>query len=331
MQKPSLIYQFSPEDVGRYKRLDTFLAEKCEDLSRTQIKKLMTDGQITLLDSTQSQENPVQSLSKMPASGMTIKVTLPQVKDVGLVRENIPLDILYEDEHLLIINKSAGLVVHPAPGHSTGTLVNALLYHYPGIYNIGQEERPGIVHRLDKGTTGAMIVAKNTKCHQLLIELFSEHKIFKRYKAITYGTQVPFKGKVESLIGRHPVHRKKMSTKTSNGKIAQTKYQVEKNFPWFQLVDIELLTGRTHQIRVHFTEKLNAPLLGDSLYGRPHNQIKNLPNELSQLIKSYDHPLLHSVQMRFIHPILKKEIDIVAPYSSFFQQFLDKANILHEQ
>lgn len=294
------------EDLKAYKRLDIYLSKTLKELSRNFIKNLFQKGLITL-----SEESPYQGkieLKKMPPAGSIIQIEVPPAAPSDAIPENIPLDILYEDEHLIIINKAAGMVVHPAPGHPSGTLVNAILYHCQDLTGVGDTKRPGIVHRLDKGTSGVMVVAKTQKCHEGLVMLFSEHNIIREYQAIVMKTKMNARGEVESHIGRHPNNRLKMASRVRGGRWSKTYYKVLDTFKHCTLVSCTLETGRTHQIRVHMSGDLKAPLLMDPLYGNPKEHVKRLPGEVSRIFNDYPHPFLHAKKLGFVHPITKEEL-----------------------
>lgn len=299
------------EDINSYRRLDQWLASKVPDSSRTEIKSLFEKGCITC-------KEYALTLKRMPAGECTVLVDRPEIQETELLAQNIPLDILYEDEHLVIVNKPQGLVVHPAPGHPDGTLVNAILYHCPDIQGVGDQKRPGIVHRLDKGTSGVMVIAKNTKCHRLLVELFSKHELERRYEAFTLGKEIPVGGTLKSLIGRHPTQRQKMSTKSrSNPKEAITHFKLLGRNEKINWVECRLETGRTHQIRVHLTELLNNPLLGDEMYGNIKTQRNLLPESLKDI--PLEAPYLHAKLLAFIHPITQAEIRYETQAPEHFQ------------
>jgi 23S rRNA pseudouridine1911/1915/1917 synthase len=308
------------DDCLKYKRLDQYLSDLIEQMSRSVIKNIFQKG---LIYNDPTQENPKKlELKKMPPAGTTIIVEIPPPLPSKATPENIPLDIIFEDEHLIIVNKPAGLVTHPAPGNYTGTLVNAILYHCKDLSGVGDEKRPGIVHRLDKGTSGIMVVAKNHQCHQGLIDLFSKHEIDRVYHAIVMGSKHPATGTIEGSIGRHPLHRKKMAMNVKNGKDAITHFKVLEYFEKFSLVELKLETGRTHQIRVHLSTKLRAPILCDPLYGSPNDHIKRLGNPYNKLIKDYSYPFLHARVLGFIHPITKKKLYFEVNPPDTFSQIL---------
>lgn len=236
--------------------------------------------------------------------GETICITFPALRATEVVAQELPLQVLYEDAHLIVINKPAGLVVHPAPGHSEGTLVNALLHHCQDLAGIGGELRPGIVHRLDKDTSGVMMATKDDQTHLRLAEQFQVHSITRRYVALVHGLLPRDVGRVDCPIGRHPLERKKMSGKCRNGRRAVTHWQVLQRFPddRLTLVELNLETGRTHQIRVHFAE-MNFPLVGDPLYGKS-GRIKEMKDvALRTLLSALGRQALHAKILGFTHPI----------------------------
>jgi 23S rRNA pseudouridine1911/1915/1917 synthase len=304
------------EDRDHFKRLDLFLVHKLPQFSRSTIKRLFEDEEI-------SAENISLSLNKMPPVGTVIEVEVPPPVPSDLIAEKIPLEILFEDQHLIIINKPAGLVVHPAPGHYTGTLVNAILYHCPDLKGIGAEKRPGIVHRLDMGTSGVMVVAKDQPTHEGLVQLFSLHDIERRYEALIAGSPNVLSGTLSSNIGRHPTNRLKMAANVKNGKKAITHFKVLRKFENCTHIELKLETGRTHQIRVHMAQLLNAPVLCDPLYGAGTAHLKKLSNSIRQLLETYPHQLLHAKELGFIHPITKVKLHFTAPPPEIFQQALE--------
>ncbi|MCO4755981.1 MAG: RluA family pseudouridine synthase [Bacteriovoracaceae bacterium] len=315
MQDQITVFTISPEDLQAHKRLDSFLAQRFPDLSRSLIKKLFQDKHIL--------SDVKLELKKMPAAGTEISFKMPVANPVDIVAQNIPIEILFEDEELIIVNKHAGLVVHPAAGNPDGTLVNAILHHCPDLKGIGNEKRPGIVHRLDKGTSGVMVVAKTQRCHEGLVELFSTHDIDRLYEAISLGARIPPQKTLESEIGRSPHNRLKMSTKVKQGKAALTHMKVLNFFNNFSHVELRLETGRTHQIRVHLSELLNCPILNDPLYGRKNEEKKFYTDSMKVLLKDYEHPFLHAKYLGFIHPITKKRLEFETKPPQIFQDILE--------
>jgi 23S rRNA pseudouridine1911/1915/1917 synthase len=312
------------EDRLQFKRLDLWLAHHCTELSRTTIKNLFTAEEITL-----AELSPYQGkleLKKMPPAGAIVEVCVPPPLDYEVAPEPIDLTILFEDEHLLIVVKPAGMVTHPAPGNTSGTLVNAILHHCPDIEGVGGVKRPGIVHRLDKGTSGVMVVAKNHRCHEKLVELFSKHDLTRRYEALTLSHPKQLTGTLRSTIGRDPKNRKKMSVH-GRGKTAITHYKLIEKFPGVSHLELTLETGRTHQIRVHLAQLLNCPILMDETYGEPRRHLKHLSPELVELLKDYPHPLLHARHLSFVHPITKAQLGFDQPAPEIFEKTL---NLLQE-
>ncbi len=272
-------------------RLDQLLKERYPDYSRSYFQGIILKGAVLL--------NGKEAKKRFPLKvGDRIDVTLLPVSEIELIPEKIPLNILFEDEHLLAIDKPSGMVVHPAPGHPKGTFVNALLYHCNNIEKVGEEHRPGIVHRLDKDTSGVLIAAKTRRTHEALVNLFAERKMKKEYLAICIGN--PGNGTVDQPIGRHPNHRKEM-TISEKGKHAVTHYETLEYNDCFSLVRLFPKTGRTHQIRVHL-QFLGTPVFGDTLYGfEKMNRKQEAPRMM-----------LHAHRLTFTHPFTKKEISLQA-------------------
>lgn len=282
---------------GNHERLDAFLASELPDLSRSRIQALIREQHILLNGKPAKPRDTVKS-------GDSVSLSLPEAVPDIAVPQNIPLDILYEDEHILVLHKQHGIVVHPAPGNPDGTLVNALLYHCKGhLSGIGGVERPGIVHRLDKDTSGCLVVAKTDIAHQSLTTQFSERSTMEKlYLAVTHGIPKPDKGSIFTHIGRHPVNRQKMAVvNPPGGKTAITDYKTLATDPATKtaLILCHLHTGRTHQIRVHM-HHLGTPILGDPIYGKKHE----LPTPRL---------LLHAWQLTFNHPVTEKKLHFTAP------------------
>lgn len=280
-------------------RLDAYLAEQMEDLSRSRIQDLIREQHITLNCKPAKPRDGVKE-------GDLIQVVIPEAVPLEHVAQEIPLEVLYEDDDLIVINKPHGMVVHPAAGNPDGTVVNALLHHCQGkLSGIGGMERPGIVHRLDKDTSGCLVVAKSDPAHRGLVEQFSERKTMeKRYLAVTRGEPKPEKDTVFTHIGRHPVNRQKMAViNPPGGKAAITDYEVKGRDPstGSALVLCDLHTGRTHQIRVHLHHK-GAPIVGDPIYGKPSKE-SGLPDRL----------MLHAWKLSFVHPVSGERVAFEAP------------------
>jgi 23S rRNA pseudouridine1911/1915/1917 synthase len=304
------------EDLVNFKRLDHFLTAKLESLSRNQIQQLFE------LEKIISSDGSLLSLSKMPKNPITISVVIPAPKISEYAPENIPLHILYEDEYLLFLNKPAGMVVHPSLGHESKTLVNALLYHCKDLKGVGNVLRPGIVHRLDIGTTGVMVVAKDQKTHILLCDIFKYHKLDRLYVAIASNILIKQEGKIETPFGRHPKHRLKM-TSTSGDKLAITHFKILESYKKMSLIECKLETGKTHQIRVHLSEVFNASILNDHLYGNIANQMAKCSLSVRAKLEPYPFPLLHAKFLGFVHPITEKYISFEIDPPAFFQEIVE--------
>lgn len=286
-------------------RLDKFLTEKLPDMSRSHIQKLIRDGNVTVNKKT------VKANYKV-FLGEIVEIDIPEPECLDIVPENIPLDILYEDDDILVVNKPKGMVVHPAPGHYSGTLVNAIMFHCKeNLSGINGVLRPGIVHRIDMNTTGSLLICKNDKSHRFLAEQLKEHSITRKYHAIVYGNLKEDSGTIASPIGRHPVERKKMSTKAKNGRPAVTHYQVLERFGNFTYIECQLETGRTHQIRVHMSS-IGHPILGDDLYGP------------SKSPYTLDGQTLHAKILGIVHPTTKEYMEFDAPLPTYFLDLLEK-------
>lgn len=285
-------------------RIDRFLSEEMPDMSRSRIQKLIKDEDILVND------KPVKANYRLSFDDR-IEVTIPELKEPEIVAEDIPLDILYEDEDILIVNKPKGMVVHPAPGHYSGTLVNALMFHCKdSLSGINGVMRPGIVHRIDMNTTGSLIVCKNDAAHQSLADQLKVHSIKRVYEAIVHGNLKDDEGTINAPIGRHPIDRKKMSTHCKNGRNAITHYRVLKRFGNFTYVSCELETGRTHQIRVHMAS-IGHPILGDDVYGPAKCPVKNLVGQT-----------LHAKTLGIIHPRTQEYLEVNAPLPNYFENLL---------
>lgn len=295
-----LVFTVQPDDSGR---LDLWLVAQMPGVSRSRLHSLIKDGSVSIDGS------PVRSSSRV-APGQVVEVRLPPPAPTAPSPEEIPLEIMHEDNDLIVLVKPAGMVVHPAPGHTAGTLVNALLHHCDSLEGVGAVERPGIVHRLDRDTSGVMVVAKNHPAMEGLVRLFKCGEVLKEYLALVHGRAQPLSGVVENLIGRHPVDRKRMAVVRRNGKLAITRYRVEKLLGYgVSLVRCEIQTGRTHQIRVHM-HSLGCPIVGDSVYGRKHLD-KRLPQKPAR-------HMLHAVKLAFKHPVSLAPLNFYAPVPDDF-------------
>lgn len=289
-------------------RLDIFLVSQLNDFSRTKIKNLIKKGAVTLNGIVKTDPS---FLLKEKAK---ITLTEQEAEKLDLTPENIPLNIVYEDEDIIVIDKNAGMVVHTSAGHYSGTLVNALLYHCgDSLSGIGGVKRPGIVHRIDKETSGLLVVAKNDVSHVDLAKQFFNHSIERAYQAIVWGVPSLPAGTIEGAIGRHPKNRQKMAI-VENGKNAITHYKLLKTFKMdASLIECRLETGRTHQIRVHMTH-IGHGLIGDKTYGRTTPaRVKNLTDEHKNLLKNFPRQALHAYKLGFIHPKTKENISFESP------------------
>ena len=294
------------EDVGT--RIDVFLADAMENLSRSGVQKLIEEGHITLNGGRTKANYKLRERD-------IIDVEVPEVKEVEILPEDIPLDILYEDADVIVVNKPQGMVVHPAPGHTSGTLVNALMFHCGGeLSGINGEKRPGIVHRIDKDTSGVLMVAKNDMAHQSLAAQLAEHSITRKYNAVVYNGFTEDEGTVDEPIGRNPQDRKKMAV-VPGGRRAVTHYRVLERLGKFTFIEAQLETGRTHQIRVHMTY-IGHPLLGDSVYG-PKKQPFNLKGQV-----------LHARVLGFIHPRTGEYMEFESELPEYFTRLLDNVKKL---
>lgn len=299
------IMNFVPDEKDISTRIDRYLTEQCPDLSRSYIQKLLKEGAVSV------NEAPVKANYKVQA-GNQITLTIPDMQAPDIRPEAIPLDILYEDQWLLVVNKPKDMVVHPSAGHMEGTLVNAIMAHCgEHLSGINGVLRPGIVHRIDKDTTGALLVCKDDTVHRDLAEQLKEHSIKRRYRAVVQGNIKEDEGTVDAPIGRHPTDRKKMAINHKNGKNAVTHYKVLERFGNATYIECRLETGRTHQIRVHMAS-LGHPLLGDTVYGSSKN-----PYHLQG-------QALHAMILGFIHPATGKYMEFEAPLPNYFLKLLDK-------
>ena len=291
-------------------RLDTYLRDKFPAASRGAIQRLIEEGHILVNG---KRVKPTHT----PHAGEKVDVHWPEAKPAEAQPEEIPFDVLFEDESLLVVNKPAGLVVHPAAGHEEHTLVNALLHHCEGeLSGVGGVARPGIVHRLDKDTSGCLVVAKNDETHIALSSQFASRKVEKVYHAIVCGEMTRDEGEIRAAIARHPSHRKRMAVSDDTGREARTSYHVLERMRATTLVEVALHTGRTHQIRVHF-QFLGFPLAGDSTYGQRQNR------RLEELIGfAAPRVMLHAYQLAFIHPRTGKRVHFEAPLPKDFEDVL---------
>ncbi|MBW2252334.1 MAG: RluA family pseudouridine synthase [Deltaproteobacteria bacterium] len=302
MNNPSVFTVFVDESDTE-KRLDVVVSSVISDCSRSYAAKLIANGHIL-----------VQGENKKPGyrvkTGERIEARVPAPIPAVFEPEPIEIDILYEDEHLIVINKRAGIVVHPAPGHYSGTLVNALLHHCPDIGTISGEIRPGIVHRLDKDTSGTLVIAKSSSIHENLSMQFKSRTIKKEYLALVHGEVAFDSGSINLPIGRHPVHRKRMSTKSKKGREAETSWEVRERFKNATFIKVNLKTGRTHQIRVHCAA-INHPVIGDPVYCT--RKVGSDFFKRQDFKKNVIRQMLHAWRLKIFHPALQKEMTFESP------------------
>lgn len=283
-------------------RIDVFISGKLEDMSRNSVQKLIADGRVTVNKKT------VKSNYKIKIND-EIKIIVPEPELLDVAAENIEVEIVYEDDDLAVINKPQGMVVHPAPGHYSGTLVNGLMYHLKNLSSINGVMRPGIVHRLDKNTSGLMLVAKNDKSHNYLAACLKEHSINRIYYALVEGNIKDDYGTVDAPLGRSDKDRKKRTVTLKNSKHAVTNYQVVKRYGKYTLLKLKLETGRTHQIRVHL-KYIGHPVVGDDVYGIKTNKF------------GLDGQLLHSKTVGFVHPTTKEYMEFDSELPDYFERVL---------
>ena len=293
------VFTAGPEDAEE--RIDSFLSAQIEDCSRSYLQKLLKGSLVSVNGA------PVRASYRLQVDD-SVSLDLPEIRELTVEPEDIPLDILYEDEDLLVVNKPKGMVVHPAPGHREHTLVHALLYHCKGsLSGINGVQRPGIVHRIDRDTTGSLVVCKNDRAHRILAEQFAEHSITRKYRAICIG-HIREDLRIEGNIGRHPVDRKRMAVvEEGRGKPAVTLVHPVEELPGLTHVECELLTGRTHQIRVHLSS-VGHPVLGDPVYGPKRSPVKGIHGQL-----------LHAMVLGFVHPTTGQYMEFTAPLPESFR------------
>ncbi|MDE0086169.1 MAG: RluA family pseudouridine synthase [Candidatus Poribacteria bacterium] len=321
METTAQVYHIQTEHSG--KRLDQFLMGVTEGVSRTYLQKLIRDGAVTVND----------KVSKQPSytlrSGDQVCLSLPDARPLETLKpENIPLDILFEDSHLIVLNKPAGMLVHPASGVNSGTLVNALLAHCTDLSGIGGVERPGIVHRLDKDTSGVLVVAKTDVVHRELSVQFEKHTITRQYVAVVCGILAEVTGTIDAQIARSRRDRRRMTTVKNSGRRAVTHYQVLENYHKFSLVQLTLETGRLHQIRVHL-QHIGHPVAGDAIYGgdqRALNDAETLP--IKHALIHLKRQALHARTLQFMHPVEQEQMFLSAPKPADMERLVDALRTL---
>ncbi len=308
------------DESDQDRRLDAVVAAHLPACSRSLAANLIANHKILV-------DNQPKKPGYRVRSGQEIIGRIPAPEPVECQPEPIPLDILYQDRHIVVLNKPAGLVVHPAPGHRRGTLVNALLYHCPDLGGIGGEIRPGIVHRLDQDTSGTMVVAKNAQALEILAQQFKTRTVRKKYLALVYGDLKNDEGTIKLPIGRHPVHRKQMSTTTRKGRSAETSWRVREKFKAITLLELTLKTGRTHQIRVHCTA-MGHPIVGDQVY-RSRKWLKDIDrlfsgesSSMATQLKAVPRQMLHAWRLRLTHPYTGEIMTFESPIPQDMEQLM---------
>ncbi len=311
MAERDLRQEFEVTDQYDGERLDRYLAQIYTGQSRSFFQKLIRSGEADINGST------VTKTGRALSAGDLIRVRVPEAKSINIEPEDIPLDILYEDEDLLVVNKPKNMVVHPSPGHYSGTLVNAVLYHCAdSLSGINGEMRPGIVHRIDKDTTGSLVVCKNDAAHEAISLQIGEHTAMRLYRGIVCGLLKEDEGTIDAPIGRHPSDRKRMTSGPSvNGKPAVTHYRVLERFDRYTYAEFRLETGRTHQIRVHMADVMHHPLLGDELYGGMNKDYA---------VKGLEGQTLHAMTIGFVHPSSGEYMEFTAPLPEYFEGLLKR-------
>lgn len=296
-------------------RLDRFLAAHLAELSRTQIQRLIQEGHVRLEAGAATPRYRVRE-------GDTISLNIPAPRPARPIAEDLPLQIVYEDDDLVVVDKPVGMVVHPAPGHYTGTLVNALLFHCQALSGVGGEERPGIVHRLDKDTSGLMLVAKHDQSHRYLSAQLKSRQLQRRYVALVLGRMPDSEGVIDAPIARHPRQRQKMAVIRPQGREARTHYEVRETFGPLHLLRLSLETGRTHQIRVHLAH-IGRPVIGDPVYGPGPVHLPHYPM-VQSAIRSFPRQALHAEHLRFQHPKTEDWMAFSAPVPSDMATLLQR-------
>jgi 23S rRNA pseudouridine1911/1915/1917 synthase len=295
-------------------RLDSFLADSLKEISRTRIQRAIGDGDILVNEHTAKPSYRLRD-------GDQIEIDLPEPPPVELVPEAIPLNIIYEDDDLIVVNKPAGMVVHPGAGIESGTLAHALVYHFNSLSGTAGRTRPGIVHRLDKETSGLLVVAKNDVSHERLSDQFRDRQVFKMYVALVYGRMSKERGEIDARIGRSPHNRTRMSVlRGGAGRTAHTIFEVAERYQDFTLLNVQIKTGRTHQIRVHLAH-IGHPVVGDSAYGGGReNSIRDVA--IRRAVQSLGRQFLHSAELAFTHPRSGERLQFMTPLPSELTTFL---------
>lgn len=295
-------------------RLDRFLVSVLAEHSRSQIQKLIAEGHVTLR---QAAGTKAAKPNVMVRAGDRVRVDVPDAVASALESEALPLEVIYQDSDLAVIDKPAGMVVHPGAGHASGTLVHALLHHMPDLSGIGGELRPGIVHRLDRGTSGVMVIAKNDAAHHELTRQFHDREVEKEYIALVWGV-VQAGRRIDAAIGRDPAHRQKMSARAKHAREAVTRITRAHHMPGLTLCQVAIHTGRTHQIRVHLSA-IGHPIVGDALYGGVHRRVLGDIRAVQRL----ERPFLHAARLVFKHPRDERRMEFLAPLADDLRHVLE--------
>lgn len=306
-------FSFEVAEAGVGQRLDVLIADHLPDCTRSRASALIRDGHVQV-------NGAPQKPSYRLKAGDAIRGEIPPPSPVRFDPEPMDLDVLFEDDALLAINKPPDLVVHPAPGHPDGTLVNGILHHCPDLPGIRGERRPGIVHRLDKDTSGVLIVAKTERAMSRLAAAFKGRTVEKTYLAIVHGSPGTESGRITLPVGRHPRHRKQMAAGVPGGRAAESRWTVRERYPGAALLRVRILTGRTHQIRVHLSA-IGHPVMGDPIYGRRHPD-RRLPTTAADAVRSLKRQMLHAHRLRLAHPETGEPLAIEAPLPSDLAEML---------
>jgi 23S rRNA pseudouridine1911/1915/1917 synthase len=317
------VLTFTATELEAGRRLDAVLAACFPTLSRTYIARLARRGHVT-----------VNGLKIRPGyttkCGDSVRLEVPPPQTISIKPEPIPLSILYEDAHIMVLDKPSGMVVHPGPGHHSGTIVNGVIHHCPDLEGIGGEIRPGIVHRLDKDTSGALVVAKSDLAHEHLSLQFRERRVKKRYLALVYGRTEASEGVIDWPIGRHPADRKKMSTRSRRIRSTETHWKVKEQFPGVIYLDVGLKTGRTHQIRVHCAA-MGWPVVGDALYGGKKRWKEITSPQARHVLSKVGRQMLHAFKLAFVHPHTGEWLSFEAPLPRDMRSVLESLRHINEE
>ena len=309
------VFNFTATQSEAGHRLDTVIVAHLPTLSRSRASRLIRAGHIRV-------NGHIRKPGYLTKPGDVVQSEIPSPEPIICRPEAIPLSILHEDSDVIVLNKPPGLVVHPGAGHKSRTLVNALLFHCPDLEGIGGNLRPGLVHRLDKDTSGTLVVAKNDMAHESLSHQFKKHQVQKRYLALVYGDVKASAGVIDLPIGRHPTDRKKMSTESRRSRLTETRWKVKKVFSGVTLLEIDLKTGRTHQVRVHCAA-IGHPVVGDATYGRKRGW-KDLPSRQTQeVVGTVRRQMLHAWQLTFLHPRTEQSMSFESPVAKDMASVLD--------